>query len=130
MPGRAIASEAAPCLFRGSQAFRNRMSRTDLRMKPGGESSIRAEISNEASKQSGGKNRGRNPAAIVLVGFAEALSAPETVWSLLDGGFHVIAFARKGRSSALRHSRHVVCHEICAPESDLQASLSDLRSLM
>jgi hypothetical protein len=99
-------------------------------MKPGVENSIRAEISNEASKQSGGKNRGRNPAAIVLVGFAEALSAPETVWSLLDGGFHVIAFARKGRSSALRHSRHVVCHEICAPESDLQASLSDLRALM
>jgi hypothetical protein len=68
--------------------------------------------------------------ATILVGFAEALSAPETVWSLLDGGFHVIAFARKGRSSALRHSRHIVCHEICAPESDLQTSLSDLRALM
>jgi hypothetical protein len=67
---------------------------------------------------------------VILVGFAEALSAPETVWSLVDGGFHVIAFARKGRPSALRHSRHVVCHEICPPECDLQASLSDLRALM
>ena len=70
------------------------------------------------------------PRATVLVGFAEAVSAPETVWSLVDGGYRVVAFARKGRASALRHSRHVVCHEICAPESDLQASLSDLRSLL
>jgi hypothetical protein len=68
--------------------------------------------------------------ATILVGFAEALSAPETVWSLLDGGFQVVAFARKGRSSALRHSRHIVCHGIRAPESDLQSSLSDLRALM
>ncbi len=70
------------------------------------------------------------PRTTVLVGFAEAVSAPETVWSLVDGGYRVVAFARKGRASALRHSRHVVCHEICAPESDLQASLSDLRSLL
>ena len=66
----------------------------------------------------------------ILVGFAEALSAPEAVWSLVDGGFQVIAFGRKGRSSALRHSRHVVCHEICAPELNLQASISDLHALM
>lgn len=58
------------------------------------------------------------------------MAAPEVVWSLVDGGFRVIAFARRGRASALRHSRHVECHEICAPESDLQASLSDLRALL
>lgn len=66
----------------------------------------------------------------VLVGFAEAMAAPEVVWSLVDGGFRVIAFARRGRASALRHSRHVVCREICAPELDLQAALSDLHSLL
>jgi hypothetical protein len=66
----------------------------------------------------------------VIVGFAEAMAAPEVVWSLVDAGFHVIAFARKGRPSALRHSRHVVCHEICPPESDLQKSQSDLISLL
>ena len=66
----------------------------------------------------------------VLVGFAEAMSAPEAVWSLVDDGFRVIAFARRGRASALRSSRHVVCHEICPPEEDLRASLSDLESLM
>ena len=68
--------------------------------------------------------------ATVVVGFAEAIPAPEVVWSLVDEGFEVIAFARKGRSSALRHSRHVVCHEICAPETDVQAALSDLKSLL
>lgn len=67
---------------------------------------------------------------IVLVGFAEAMSAPEVVWSLVDGGFHVVAFARKGRPSALRHSRHVTCHEICPPEVDLDASLWDLHGVL
>ena len=66
----------------------------------------------------------------VLIGFAEAMSAPEVVWSLVDAGFEVFAFARKGRASALRYSRHVVCHEICAPESDVQASLSELDALL
>ena len=66
----------------------------------------------------------------VVVGFAEAMAAPEVVWSLVDGGFRVIAFARRGRASALRYSRHVVCHEICAPESNLQESLSDLNALL
>lgn len=66
----------------------------------------------------------------VLIGFAEAMAAPEVAWSLVDAGFHVVAFARRGRTSAVRHSRHVECHEICAPEIDLQASLSDLQSLM
>lgn len=67
---------------------------------------------------------------LALVGFAEALAAPEAAWSLVDAGFEVIAFARKGRPAALRHSRCVVCHEVCAPESDLQASLRDLHSLL
>ncbi len=66
----------------------------------------------------------------VLVGFAEALSAPEVVWSLVDAGFKVVAFARRGRASALRHSRHVVCHDISPPESDLQAASADLQSLL
>jgi len=67
---------------------------------------------------------------MVLVGFAEALSAPEVVWSLVDEGFRVVAFARRGRASALRHSRYVVCHEISPPEVDPQRSLSDLGSLL
>ena len=65
----------------------------------------------------------------VLVGFAEALAAPETVWSLVDEGFRVIAFARKGKASALRFSRHVEIREVTAPERDLEASLCDLREV-
>lgn len=68
--------------------------------------------------------------AVVLVGFAEALSAPEVVWSLLDAGFHVEAFARRGKASALRHSRHVTCHEITRPDIDLAAALAELQTLM
>ena len=66
----------------------------------------------------------------VLIGFAEAMSAPEVLWSLVDAGFRVVAFARRGKPSALRHSRYVSCHEICAPESDIQASLSELEALV
>jgi hypothetical protein len=68
--------------------------------------------------------------ATVLVGFAEALSAPEAVWSLVDAGFKVVAFTRRGKPSALRYSRHVTCHEICAPELSIEAASSDLRRLM
>lgn len=58
------------------------------------------------------------------------MAAPEVLWSLVDAGFRVVAFARRGRASALRHSRHVRCCEISSPESDLQASLSELNSLL
>jgi predicted ATP-grasp superfamily ATP-dependent carboligase len=66
----------------------------------------------------------------VLIGFAEALAAPEVAWSLIDDGFRVVGYTRRRRPSALRHSRHVECHEICAPESDLEKSIADLRALM
>lgn len=66
----------------------------------------------------------------VLIGFAEALAAPEVTWSLADAGFKVAAFARRGRGSALRYSHHLECYEICAPETNLKTALSDLRSLI
>ena len=66
----------------------------------------------------------------VLLGFAEAATAPEVVWSLVDAGFDVVAFGRRGRSSALRHSRHVVCHDVCAPEENLETSLFELGSIL
>lgn len=69
-------------------------------------------------------------AVTVIVGFAEALAGPEVVWSLADQGFRVIAFARKGRRSALRHSRYAECHDICAPEIDYRRTIADLNTLM
>lgn len=68
--------------------------------------------------------------ATVVTVFAEALSAPEVAWSLLDAGFNVTSIARRGRGSALRHSRKVVCHEICPPEQDMAQALRDLASVL
>jgi hypothetical protein len=67
---------------------------------------------------------------LVCIGFAEALSAPEAVWSLADNGFQVMAFARKGRPSALRRSRYVRIIEVTPPELDFEASLYEINVLL
>src|SRR6516165_5391114 len=66
--------------------------------------------------------------ATVVIGFAEALSAPEVAWSLVDHGFNVVAFTRRGRRAALRHSRFVRAFEVTAPEMDLARAEEDLKS--
>ncbi len=68
--------------------------------------------------------------SLVCIGFSEALSAPETAWSLVDAGFEVLVFARRGRHSALRHSAHVEIAEITPPEQDSEASLADLKKIL
>lgn len=65
----------------------------------------------------------------VLVGFAEAEAAPEVAWSLVDAGARVTAFARRGVPSPLRHSRHVICHDITPPEKSVEGAKADLRAL-
>lgn len=67
---------------------------------------------------------------VVVLGFAEALSAPEVSWSLVDSGCDIVAFGRKGRSSALRHSKHVTVYDITPPEQDCQKSLAELLALL
>jgi biotin carboxylase len=67
---------------------------------------------------------------VVVVGFAEAGSAPEVVWSLVDAGFAVVAFARQGRASALRRSRHVTCVEVRDPARDAAGTLADIRRVL
>lgn len=67
---------------------------------------------------------------VVIIGFAEALSAPEVAWSLVDAGYRVIAFAREGRDSALNCSRFVEIVEIASPEKDLTQSLHNLQDLI
>jgi predicted ATP-grasp superfamily ATP-dependent carboligase len=69
-------------------------------------------------------------AKIVLIGFAEALSAPEVAWSLVEAGFEVTAFARKGRDSALRHSRFVKVYDVTAPETNIEASTREIAALL
>jgi hypothetical protein len=67
---------------------------------------------------------------VVVIGFAEALSAPEVVWSLVDAGFQVRAFARRGRRSAIRHSRHVQVFDVTPPETDSAATIREVASLL
>ena len=64
--------------------------------------------------------------APVLIGFAEALAAPEAAWSLVDDGFEVLAFTRRGARPALRRSRRVRLVEITAPEQDAAQAAREL----
>lgn len=66
----------------------------------------------------------------VLVGFAEALSAPEVIWSLADAGFKVRAFGRRGARSAVRHSRYVTVTEVTPPETDAAATVREVGALV
>ena len=66
----------------------------------------------------------------VLVGLAEALSAPESVWSLQEAGFRVEAFTRAGAKPPLRRLRSVALHPICPPETDADAAVADLRQVI
>jgi predicted ATP-grasp superfamily ATP-dependent carboligase len=66
----------------------------------------------------------------VLIGFADALAAPEVAWSLLAGGVRVTAFARRGSRPALRRCGGVEIVEITAPERDAKRSLNELGRLL
>jgi hypothetical protein len=63
--------------------------------------------------------------SLVFIVFSEALSASEAAWSLVDAGFSVLVFARKGRHSALHHSAHVELIEITSPELNTETALAD-----
>ena len=65
----------------------------------------------------------------VLIGFAEALAAPEVVWSLADAGFEVHAFARRGGRAALRYSRYVTVASVTPPEADAEATVREVSAL-
>jgi predicted ATP-grasp superfamily ATP-dependent carboligase len=67
---------------------------------------------------------------VVLIGFADALAAPEVTWSLQDSGFSVIAFYRRGTRPALRRLRDVRLFPITAPEVDVAQAMADLVALV
>lgn len=70
------------------------------------------------------------PRTVVVLAFAEALAAPEVVWSLVDDGFVVIAVTRRGTATALAHSRWVSLREIPAPEADAASAQRALIGLL
>lgn len=65
----------------------------------------------------------------VLVGFADALAAPEVAASLLQAGYRVVSFARRGRTVALRKLAGVELVEVTAPEDDLAACAAEVAVL-
>lgn len=83
----------------------------------------------EAAKEELSAREQRDPVS-VLIGFAEALAGPETAWSLLEAGFRVCAFTRRGARPSLRRSKSVQVLEITAPEESADRSAADLRSLL
>lgn len=70
-----------------------------------------------------------NPRRSVLVGFADALAAPEAAASLLAAGHRVVGFSRRGESVALRRLRGVEILEVTAPEDDFQACVREVGAL-
>jgi hypothetical protein len=63
----------------------------------------------------GAKNREENR---VLIGFGEALAAPEVAWSLLDAGFKVCVFTRNGKRAPIAHCRNIEVVSLVSPEED------------
>lgn len=66
----------------------------------------------------------------VLIGFADALAAIETAWSLQGAGYRVIAFRRAGQRPAIRRVRGVDLYDVPAPERDALATVDAVRSLL
>ena len=66
---------------------------------------------------------------LFLLSLETSLSAPEVTWSLADHGFNVVALTRRGRASALRHSRFARVIEVTAPGSDATKALADLNAV-
>ena len=67
---------------------------------------------------------------LVLMGFAEAMAAIETAWSLQRAGFEVAAFQRPGTRSALRHVPGIELHSVPAPELDAAGTVAATRTLI
>jgi hypothetical protein len=65
----------------------------------------------------------------VLIGFADALAAPEAAASLLAAGYRVTSFSCRGRAVALRRMRDVELVEVTAPEQDFAACARELVAL-
>lgn len=68
--------------------------------------------------------------ARILIGFAEAVPAPEVFFSLHHGGYEVAAFTRGGAGSpTLRHLPLVAVHDIPAPEGDVIGAKAGLAAV-
>lgn len=67
---------------------------------------------------------------LVLVGFAQAYAAVETIWSLQRAGLRVATFSRRGVSAAALRIRDLTVLEITAPEDSTSAAVVELESVL
>lgn len=65
----------------------------------------------------------------VLIGFADALAAIESAWSLADDGWEVHAFARRGTRPALAYGKAIKVTSITPPEQDADQAAADLAAV-
>lgn len=66
---------------------------------------------------------------LILVGFAEALSAPEVIWSLLDAGFHVVAFTSSKHNTPLHKLKSIELVYVTPLKDDSRKTLVELRNI-
>lgn len=69
------------------------------------------------------------PSGPILIGFANALAAPEAAASLLSAGLTVVAFTQRGSRPALRRDRRVSLGEITDPRQSAAGAATDLVSV-
>lgn len=69
-------------------------------------------------------------ARVAILLFAEALSAPECAWSLINAGWRVIALTRQARPPSIARDSRVAVERIPAPEEGIVASRARLQEFV
>lgn len=67
--------------------------------------------------------------SMVILGFAESLAAVEAAWDLVEHGYQVHAFTRRGTRPALARDARIRLHEVEAPENDADATVDEIDQL-
>ena len=70
-----------------------------------------------------------NSKKVILVGFAEALSAPEVIWCLLDAGFHVVAFTSSKHATPLHKLKSVDLVRVTSMRDNAEKTLTELNDI-
>ena len=69
-----------------------------------------------------------NDLGTVLVVFGDALSAPESCYSLMESGFSVVALCRKNQPCGIRKSKRVSTVDVFPPEIDYERCLNEIEA--
>jgi predicted ATP-grasp superfamily ATP-dependent carboligase len=73
---------------------------------------------------------GKTRKEIVLIGFAESLAAIEVAFTLLNAGFTVYAFTRKGNKPPLKNCKLIKIIEITDPEKSIESAEKELIDIL